>query len=283
MQPPQVWFITGASSGFGRCMTDIVLRNGDIAVSTLRKPEVLADLARAYPEDRLLILKLDVTKPQEIQDYFAEAERKCGRIDVVFDNAGYGIIGEIESTPEHIARELFDVDFWGAVNVNKEAIRVFRDVNQPRGGKLLQMSSRCGVEGGPLIGFYHAAKFAFEGFSESLAAELDPEWNIQITLIEPGYFYTGSVGHAVRVPLHPAYSNPALPATTLRGFIDGGPAGGDAMKATTMMYRLASLPLLPLQFPLGQDALETIKRKTTRLITDTSEYEAWSKGLERDS
>ena len=140
-------------------MTELVLERGDVAVSTARKPEVLAGLAAIYPEDRLLILKLDVTNSNEIRDCFAQAERRFGRIDVVFNNAGYGMIGELEGIPENIARGLFDVNFWGAVNVSKEAVRVFREVNRPHGGRLLQMSSMFGVEGNPLFGVYSAAKF----------------------------------------------------------------------------------------------------------------------------
>lgn len=140
-------------------MTELVLKKGDIAVATLRNPNVLADLVAKHSSEKLLVLKLDVTKPQEIIDAFAEAERKFGHIDVVLNNAGQGVLGEIESVPEDIARKIFDVNFWGATNVSKEAVRFFRDVNKPAGGRLLQVSSLSGIEGQPALGIYVASKF----------------------------------------------------------------------------------------------------------------------------
>ena len=122
-------------------MTELVLEKGDIAVATLRKPEAISDLASQYTSERLLVLKLDVSKPQEITAAFDAAVKTFGRIDVVFNNAGYAILGEVEATTDQLARGIFDVNFFGALNVSKEAIRVFREVNKPQGGRLIQMSS----------------------------------------------------------------------------------------------------------------------------------------------
>lgn len=127
-------------------------------MATLRTPAVLADLQKEYPEDRLLVLQLDVTKSREITAAFDAAVARFGHVDVVFNNAGYAVQGEVEGTPEDVARKLFDVNFWGAANVTREAVRVFREVNKPRGGRLLQMSSIAGVGGPPLMGFYGASK-----------------------------------------------------------------------------------------------------------------------------
>ncbi|KZT04686.1 NAD(P)-binding protein [Laetiporus sulphureus 93-53] len=241
MSSPRVWFMTGCSTGFGRLMTELVLERGDVAVSTARKPEVLAGLAAIYPEDRLLILKLD-------------AERRFGRIDVVFNNARFGILGELEGIPENTARGLFDVNFWGAVNVSKEAIRVFREVNRPQGGRLLQMSSMYGVEANPPFGIYSAAKFALEGFTESLAAEIDPKWEIKITLLEPGFFKTNLRANAVEMEPHPAYTRHRLLSAT-RLAASGEVFHRDPKNAVAAMYRLVSLPDPPLHFPLGEDAI----------------------------
>lgn len=139
-------------------MAEHILEKGDIAIATLRKPEVLADLAAKYPSDKLLVLKLDVSQPSEIVAAFAEAEKKFGRIDVVLNNAAYGILGELEATPEDVARTMFDVNFWGAVNVSREAVRVFREVNKPAGGRLLQVSSVAGITPIAGLGFYSASK-----------------------------------------------------------------------------------------------------------------------------
>lgn len=151
--------VTGSSTGFGRLMTELVLRNGDFAVATLRKPEVLADLVAKQPKERLLVLKLDVTHPHDIEKAFVAATAQFGRIDIVFNNAGYPIVGELESVPEEMGRALFDTNVWGAVNVTKEALRVFREVNEPVGGILLQVSSQLGIEAGAGFAHYGASKY----------------------------------------------------------------------------------------------------------------------------
>lgn len=140
-------------------MTELVLKNGDFAVATLRRPEVLADLVSMHSKDKLLVLKLDVRQPQEIKDGFAAATTKFGRIDVVFNNAGYPILGEFEGVSEEMGRALFDTNVWGAVNVTKEALRVFREVNVPAGGTLLQVSSQGAIEADAGLAHYCGTKY----------------------------------------------------------------------------------------------------------------------------
>lgn len=135
------------------------MENGGCAVATLRKPDALADLASIYPPERLAVIQLDVSKPDEIRAAFAEARTRFGRIDVVFNNAGFGVLSEAEGTPEDLAREMFDTNFWGAANVSKEAVRFFREVNEPRGGRLLQTSSVVGIQGLSALSYYCASKF----------------------------------------------------------------------------------------------------------------------------
>lgn len=139
-------------------MVELVLAKGDTAVATLRKPEAIADLAAKHPSDKLLVLKLDVVKPEEIKTAFSSAIKQFGRIDVVFNNAAFGTLGEVESTPDDKARAMFDVNFFGAANVSKEAVRVFRDVNKPQGGKLIQVSSMAGYRPPPALAYYAASK-----------------------------------------------------------------------------------------------------------------------------
>lgn len=140
-------------------MTELALKNGDRVVATLRKPEVLADLTSHHGKDKLFVLKLDVTHPQEIRDAFDEAVQHFGRIDVVFNNAGYSLVGEIEGLTEEAGRAVFDTNVWGAINVSKEAVRVFRDVNKPAGGLLLQVSSKAGIHAFAGLGHYSATKY----------------------------------------------------------------------------------------------------------------------------
>ena len=139
-------------------MARCALARGDRVVATLRKPEVLNDFASKYTPEQLLVLRLDVSKPDEIKDAFAKAKATFGRIDVVFNNAGYAFACEAEAVPDEPARALFDVIFWGAAHVSQEAVRFFRDENSPRGGRLIQNSATVGLAATPAMGFYCAAK-----------------------------------------------------------------------------------------------------------------------------
>ena len=138
-------------------MTEHLLKVGNKVVATLRKPETISDLATRYPSTQLLVVKVDVTNTADVTAAFAKAEEVFGRIDVVFNNAGARVLGEVESVKEVEAREMFDVNFWGAVRVSTEAVRFFREVNKPTGGRLLQMSSGLGLKGPAVCGHYSAS------------------------------------------------------------------------------------------------------------------------------
>ncbi|PCH43480.1 NAD(P)-binding protein [Wolfiporia cocos MD-104 SS10] len=287
METPRIWFITGALSGFGRYLTELVLRNGEIAIATLYDPSApsgssaLADLQALYPPDKLLVLNLDVSKPQQVVDAFVEAQTTFGRIDVVFNNAGYSMMSEVEGAPESAARAMFDVNFWGAANVSREAIRFFRDVNQPIGGRLLQVSSAGGIQAYSAIGHYSASKFAIEGLTEALAVELRPEWNIKITLIELGGFKTNAGQNMLRVPTHPAYIDPVTQSHTARSYLMINPAvPSDPIKGVNAIYRLAGIPNPPLRLPLGKDALGMVRKKGEDLIAAAELSTSFSEGLE---
>ena len=139
-------------------MTKTVLDNGDIAIATLRKPSALDDLKAEYSSDKLHILKLDVVNEGDINAAFKYAEEKLGRIDIVFNNAGRCLLAEVEGTAHDVARKMFDVNFWGAMDVSKEAIRFFREVNKPRGGRLWNVSSTAGILPAAALGYYSASK-----------------------------------------------------------------------------------------------------------------------------
>ncbi|KAI0667103.1 NAD-P-binding protein [Trametes maxima] len=283
--------VTGTSSGFGRETVVQLLNAGEKVVATLRKPEVLADLTKKYPVDRLRVIKLDVTKPAEIKAAFAAAKAAFGRIDVVFNNAGYVAIGESEGFPDDVARPLFEVNFWGAVHVSQEAVRFFREENKPQGGLLLQNSAMVGVAGVPVISFYTDTKHALEGWSEALAKEVDPAWNIKVTIVEPGAFKTSvfDKGSMVVVPQHPAYNNPALPVWNFRGaFIKGSgdhydtPASmnpADAAKAVAKIIEVTKVANPPLRFVIGKDSIGLIREKVKSLTADVDAYESWSENL----
>jgi NAD(P)-dependent dehydrogenase (short-subunit alcohol dehydrogenase family) len=136
-------------------MLEEVLRNGEIAVATLRKPSVLDDLATQYPRTQLLVLPLDVTNEAQVKSAFVQAKDAFGRVDVVYNNAGQIFLQEAEGTPIDRARALMDINYWGAVTVSLEAVRFFREENpKGAGGTLVQVSSLSALKGYPMIGFY---------------------------------------------------------------------------------------------------------------------------------
>ncbi|RPD56674.1 NAD-P-binding protein [Lentinus tigrinus ALCF2SS1-7] len=283
MSTDRVWFITGTSTGFGRHLAELVLQKGEKVVATARRPSVLDDLVSKYPSDQLLVLKVDVNVSQDIVDAFAATKDKFGRIDVVVNNAAYAVMGELEAVSEEEARKLFDTNFWGAMCVSREAVKFFREVNAPGvGGRLLQISSITGLIGGAGMTYYAASKHALEGASECLAAELDPAWNIKITIVEPASFHTEGQAKTTWVPAHPAYSNPELPASRMRNGWGTYSPPGDVRKAVEVIYKVASLPEPPLHFLLGENAIMYARKKLADLAADTNKYESWSEGLKKN-
>lgn len=155
---PSTITVTGSSSGFGLEMARCALKHGDKVVATLRKPDVLRELAARHTPDQLLFVKVDVTKPDEIKEAFRRAKAAFGRVDVVFNNAGYVVAGEVEAVPDDPARAMFETNFWGAAHVSQEAVRFFRDENKPQGGHLITNTAAGGLSGYPIIGWYCASK-----------------------------------------------------------------------------------------------------------------------------
>ncbi|KAG2365232.1 NAD(P)-binding protein [Suillus spraguei] len=276
----KVWLVTGSSSGFGRSMTELLLKNGNRVVATLRRKEAISDLAEQYPSSQLLIVQTDVVKASEVAAAFAKAKEVFGRVDVVFNNAGIAIFGETESLSDQDARQIFEVNFWGSSNVTREAIRMFREMNNPIGGRLLQVSSLVGLHGRAGASYYSASKHALEGFSESLAQELDPAWNIQITIIEPGPFRTPIFKDNMQVvPQHPAYADPELPGSKFRRFVTSGLADGDTDKAVVVIEKLTHLDDPPLRFPLHRNAVASGREKAKSLTETIDKYESWSENV----
>ncbi|KAH6839616.1 hypothetical protein B0I37DRAFT_394103 [Chaetomium sp. MPI-CAGE-AT-0009] len=167
-----VWFITGCSSGIGKALAQLVLSEGNRVAATARK---LGDLAHLPDNDpRVVKLIVDVTSRQSIDDAIETTLSRFHRIDVVVNNAGYSLRGDTENATEEAARHLVDTMFWGTVHVTRHAMRVMREVNPqngPPGGVVLNISSMGGRAGFPGNAFYHAAKFAVEGFTESVSKE----------------------------------------------------------------------------------------------------------------
>src|SRR5580692_3975655 len=191
-QPPQrVWFITGASTGFGRLLAQEVLKSGGKVVVTARKLDKVADLEAQYPQTAKAIA-LDVTNAGQVDSVVAQAIEKFGRVDVLVNNAGYGVAGAIEEVSEDEFMPMFETNVFGLLKVTKAFLPHLR---KQRSGHILNISSIGGLIGGQGIGMYNATKFAVEGLSEALAAELAP-LGIRVTVIEPGPFRTDFLGRS---------------------------------------------------------------------------------------
>jgi NAD(P)-dependent dehydrogenase (short-subunit alcohol dehydrogenase family) len=179
----KVWFITGTSKGFGRIWAEAALERGDQVAATARNVDSLSELVERYG-DNVLPLALDVTDKAAIDAAVAKAHETFGRLDVVINNAGYGLFGAIEEVTEEQARAQLETNLFGPLWVTKAALPILREQGS---GHIIQVSSIGGVNAFPTLGLYHASKWGLEAFSQSLAAEV-AEFGIHVTIIEPtGY------------------------------------------------------------------------------------------------
>ena len=173
-----VWFITGCSSGIGEGLAQYIAETSNRVVATARNPASMSNIPN---KPNVLKLKLDVTSTESISAAFDTTLQKFGRIDVVVNNAGYTLIGDTEAAGDAESRALMDTNFWGMVDVSKRALGVMRDANVKNGGQkggvILNISSMGGWFGFPACSFYHASKFAMEGWTEAVAKELPHDWN----------------------------------------------------------------------------------------------------------
>jgi NAD(P)-dependent dehydrogenase (short-subunit alcohol dehydrogenase family) len=185
----KTWFITGASRGFGREWARAALDRGDSVAATARDSSTLDDLAESYGE-RLLPLQLDVTDRDADFAAVRQAHERFGRLDVVVNNAGYGHFGLVEELSEADVRAQLETNFFGALWVTQAALPILR---AQRSGHIVQVSSIGGISAFPMVGAYHASKWALEGLSQSLAQEV-ADFDIHVTLIEPGGFSTDWAG-----------------------------------------------------------------------------------------
>ena len=185
----KTWFITGASRGFGRAWAQAALERGDRVAATARDVSTLDDLAAVHPE-ALLPVTLDVTDRDAAFAAVAAAHERFGRLDVVVNNAGYGLFGAIEEVDEAQARAQLDTNLLGALWVTQAALPILRGQGS---GHILQVSSIGGIAAFALVGVYNASKWGLEGFSEALAAEVAPH-GIKVTLVEPGPYATDWAG-----------------------------------------------------------------------------------------
>jgi NAD(P)-dependent dehydrogenase (short-subunit alcohol dehydrogenase family) len=223
----KIWFITGASRGFGREWAIAALERGDKVAATARDTAALDDLVDKYG-DALLPLRLDVNDREADFAAVEQAHARFGRLDVVVNNAGYGQFGFIEELSEAEARGQIETNVFGALWITQAALPYLR---AQRSGHIIQVSSIGGITAFPLVGIYHASKWALEGFSQSLAQEVAP-WGIHVTLIEPGGFSTDWAGssakHATPLPDYDEAREAAQRARAARTSKSGDPKASAA-------------------------------------------------------
>jgi NAD(P)-dependent dehydrogenase (short-subunit alcohol dehydrogenase family) len=197
----KVWFITGTSKGFGRIWAEAALARGDRVAATARDVKTLGPIVQRYG-DRVAAIPLDVTDKSAVHAAVSEAHERFGRLDVVINNAGYGLFGAIEEVSEAEARAQIETNLFGALWVTQSVLPILR---AQRSGHIIQVSSIGGVNAFPIVGLYHASKWGLEGFSQSLAAEV-AGFGIKVTLVEPSGFATDwggpSAKHATPIPAY---------------------------------------------------------------------------------
>jgi NAD(P)-dependent dehydrogenase (short-subunit alcohol dehydrogenase family) len=275
---PRVWFVTGSSSGFGRAIVEEVVARGDLVVATARRPEALADVAAKAP-DRVQLVELDVTRPEQVRAAVAAALTRFGRIDVLVNNAGFSILGAVEETDEAALRATMELMFFAAVATTREVLPHMR---ARRSGTIVQITSVGGITTAPGFGPYCAAKHALEALSESLAAEVKPH-GVRVLVVEPGAFRTALFGAAFRhMPALDAY---AETVGAMRSWVrqTDGEQGGDPARAARVIADVVARPEIPLRLPLGGDAVDQIRAKLALIAADVDSSEALARATGFDA
>ena len=262
----KVWFITGASRGFGREWTIAALERGDKVAATVRDLSTLDDLSAKYG-DALLPLKLDVTDRDADFAAVKQAHEHFGRLDIVVNNAGYGQFGFIEELSEQDARDQFETNVFGALWVTQAALPYLRAQGS---GHIIQVSSIGGITAFPLVGIYHASKWALEGFSQALAQEVAP-FGIHVTLIEPGGFDTDWSGSSSRTSAElPDYAELHRQVAETRKQRWSKP--GDPKASASAILKVVDAPNPPLRVFFGESPLQTAKADYESRIAN---WEQW--------
>ncbi|MGW7577674.1 oxidoreductase [Streptomyces sp. NPDC054765] len=265
-----VWLITGCSSGLGRALAEHALERGDRVAVTARSRATVTGLATEYG-DRALALELDVTDPASVTTAVQACERKFGRIDVLVNNAGYGYLAAIEEGEEAAVRALYDTNVHGVVTVLKAVLPGMR---ARRTGRIVNVSSFGGLAAFAATGYYHATKFALEGLSESLAAELAP-LGITVTIVEPGGLRTEWAGASMRQsPIRLDDYEQTAGKRRAATLAVSGRQPGDPVRAAAAIAAAVDTEVPPLRLLLGSDALAGIRARLERTRTETDANEA---------
>ncbi|MHC3472599.1 SDR family oxidoreductase [Streptomyces sp. 7R007] len=257
------WFITGTSSGFGRLLTEQLLARGDRVAATARRPETLDDLRAEYGE-RLWSARLDVTDSEQIRRVVADAFKELGAIDVIVNNAGYGVFASVEEATDAQIQRVIDTNLLGSIHVIRAALPHLRTQGH---GRIVQVSTAGGQTTYPNFSYYHASKWGIEGFCETVAREIAP-FGIGLTIVEPGATPTGFGSALDTAPVMPEYEG--TPAGEVRRAIASGafPLPNDPHKIAQAMIDLVDSGATPLRLPLGSDTYEDVRASLVARLTE---------------
>lgn len=267
MSEKKVWFITGTSAGIGKELAETALEKGYKVVATARKPEVLKDLAEKYPET-VLTLKLDVTNKNDISEAIDKTIEKFGKIDVVVNNAGYGLLGAVEEPGDEQIRQQFETNFFGVLNVVRGVLPTLRS---QKSGHIINVSSGLGFFAFPSYGYYSATKFAVQGLSDALAQEVAP-LGIKVTIAEPG----GTRTDFIKGVVQPENALPEEYPTTANLFEQFGNNNqssqlSDPRRVAEALIEIVESENPPLHLPLGEDSYNGIQNHLEKIKQEIAE------------
>lgn len=268
----RIWFITGASRGFGALIAAQALARGDAVVATARDPAALPDHLRNHP--RVLAVRLDVTRESDAREAVAAAMDRFGRIDILVNNAGYGVIGAVEETSALEVERVFAANVFGLLHVTRAVLPVMRS---QRAGHVLNFSSIGGYASASGFGIYCATKFAVEGISEAMGLELEP-LGIHTTVVEPGYFRTAFLSPESVVSTANRLDDYDGTVGLVRTFAAGadGQQPGDPQRLAEAIVALVDAPKPPRRLPLGADTVRRIEQKHREVEAELAEWRALS-------
>jgi NAD(P)-dependent dehydrogenase (short-subunit alcohol dehydrogenase family) len=264
----KTWFITGASRGFGARVAELALAQGDNVVATARNPR--SAIERLGEPANLLALALDVTNEAQAKVAADTAIERFGRIDVLLNNAGFGLVGAVEEATGEEVEKLYRTNVFGLLAVTRAVLPAMR---QARSGRIFNISSIGGYRGSPGFGVYCSTKFALEGLSEALHGELAP-LGIHVTVIEPGFFRTDFLdASSLSVSARPIadYAGTAGAVRTRATDLNHAQPG-DPDKLARVVVDFADAPNPPLRLPLGSDTVAAIEAKHA---SDSAILAAW--------
>ena len=261
---PLVWFVTGTSQGFGQEIVRAALSRGDNVIATSRNPKKVA-ATFGSAGNRLSAIYLDLSNDQQVKATVAGAAERFGRIDVLINNAGHGLLGAVEEAQDSEINGVFETNVFGLLRVTRAVLPFLR---KQRSGHIVNLSSIGGLVGLPGWGIYNATKFAVEGISEALAVELAP-LGIGVTVVEPGPFRTDFLGGSLAAVARTIsdYDQTAGKTRTYRDDNNGTQAG-DPVRAAEVIVGAVAENKAPLHLLLGAIAYERASRKLEELRND---------------